>query len=100
MDSELTFTKFDADLAKKLIGKQVFSLTLNYNDQKVAPNPKVNTGLIYNGEEQTGVEDDPGYTLEDTTKATNANDNYTATAKLADGYDVWEDGTTAPKTII
>lgn len=98
MDSVLTFTKFDADIAKKLIGKQVFSLTLNYNDQKVAPNPKVNTGLIYNREEQIGVQDDPGYTLEGTTKATNAG-TYNVTAKLAEGYDVWEDGTTQPKTI-
>ena len=87
MDSVLTFSKFDVDLAKKLIGKKVFSLTLNYNDQTVAPNPKVNTGLIYNREEQTGIEDDPGYTLEGVTRATNAG-TYNATAKLADGYDV------------
>ena len=99
MDSVLSFTKFDVDMAKKLIGKQVFLLTLNYNDQKVAPNPKVNTGLIYNREEQTGVELLEGYTLEGTTQATNA-DTYHATARLAEGYDIWEDGTTAPKTIV
>ena len=98
MDINMLFQKFDAEIAKQLIGKKVFAFNLNYND-KVSFAPKVNTGLIYNGEEQNGVEDDSGYTLEGTTKATNANDNYTATAKLADGYDVWEDGTTAEKTI-
>ena len=52
----MSFLKFDSEIAKQLIGKKVFVFNLNYND-KVAFPPKVNTGLIYNGNEQTGVEE-------------------------------------------
>jgi len=58
--------------------------------------------LIYNGEEQTGVDEGTGYTLTDTTSATNAG-SYQATAKLNNEQDiiryVWADGTTTDKTI-
>lgn len=52
--------------------------------------------LVYDGTEQTGVEEGEGYTLEDNT-ATDAG-SYTATATLKDGY-CWADGKTEQKTI-
>ena len=58
--------------------------------------PAANTGLTYNGEEQTGVASGVGYTLTGNT-ATNAG-SYTATATLEDGY-TWSDGGTDAKTI-
>ena len=61
----------------------------------VAPTAK--TELVYNEQEQTGVEAGTGYTLTGTTKATAAG-TYTATATLKDGY-IWTDATTADKTI-
>ena len=59
--------------------------------------PSINTGLIYNGTEQTGVNSGTGYTLSGSITATNAG-TYTATATLESGYQ-WPDGTTAPKII-
>lgn len=59
--------------------------------------PTAKTGLIYNGEPQTGVEAGEGYTLEGNTAT--AAGNYTATATLAEGYDQWSDGTTEAKSI-
>ena len=58
--------------------------------------PTAKTNLVYNGEPQTGVEEDTGYTLSGNT-ATDAG-TYTAIATLENGY-IWEDGTTAPKEI-
>ena len=58
--------------------------------------PTAVDGLVYDGTEQTGVEEGEGYTLEDNT-ATDAG-SYTATATLADGY-IWADGKTEQKTI-
>lgn len=74
------------------------------NDGGVIPTPgqtSVNvpaavTGLVYNGNLQTGVSTADGYTLIGNT-ATSAG-NYTATATLRSGYK-WSDNTTAPKTI-
>ena len=62
--------------------------------------PKAVTGLVYNGETQTGVVLPEGapYTLTGNT-AKNAG-SYTATAKLTDKKNyVWSDGTTDDKTI-
>ena len=60
------------------------------------PIPEAVSGLIYTGEEQTGVHEGTGYTLTGHT-GTNAG-TYTATATLDSGY-CWLDGTTAPKQI-
>ena len=54
--------------------------------------------LIYDGTEQTGVEDGEGYTLTGTTSATETG-SYTATAALENGY-VWADRTTGDKTFV
>ena len=58
--------------------------------------PTAVTGLIYNGNEQTGVVKKVGFTLTGNV-ATNAG-NYTAIAKLEDGY-AWKDGKTDDQEI-
>lgn len=58
--------------------------------------PTAKTGLIYNGEEQTGVVSGTGYTITGNT-ATSAG-SYTATAALESGY-TWNDGSNDAKTI-
>ena len=58
--------------------------------------PVAATGLIYNGQEQTGVAEATGYTVTNG-KATDAG-SYTATATLAEGYK-WSDNTTVAKQI-
>ena len=65
-------------------------------DKKPVAAPAPMPGLVYTGEEQTGVEAGTGYTITGNT-ATNAG-TYTATATLEKGYK-WDDGTTADKTI-
>lgn len=52
--------------------------------------PTAADGLVYNQKEQTGVADGEGYTLKGTTAATVAGE-YTATAKLKEGY-AWNGG--------
>lgn len=52
--------------------------------------PMAVTGLKWNGEEQTGVAEHTGYTLNGDAKATEAGD-YTVTAILNEGY-IWADG--------
>ena len=59
--------------------------------------PTATTGLVYTGSEQQGVPDGTGYTLTGH-KATNAKEDYKATATLLSGYK-WTDGTTAAKEI-
>lgn len=58
--------------------------------------PTAKTGLVYNGEEQTGVAAGEGYTITDNVK-TDAG-NYTATATLEEGY-AWADGSSEPAKI-
>lgn len=58
--------------------------------------PTAKTGLVYSGTAQAGVPAGTGYTLEGAIE-TDAGD-YTATAKLDDGY-AWADGSTDDKTI-
>ncbi len=58
--------------------------------------PTAVAGLIYNGNVQTGVVAQTGYTLTNNAK-TDAG-SYTATATLAEGY-VWEGGSTAATNI-
>lgn len=58
--------------------------------------PEAVDGLVYNGNEQTGVVENVGFTLTGNF-ATNA-DDYTAVATLADGY-IWADGSSDPTNI-
>ena len=67
-------------------------------DKVVAVLPTVNNS-VYTGSLITGVTGNNTCTLVGTTSAVSAG-TYTATAKLAAGYDVWPDGTTADKTIV
>ena len=61
--------------------------------------PTANTGLIYNGNVQTGVKSGTGYTLSGTYQATNAG-TYTATVSLSNSSNsFWSDGSTGNKTI-
>lgn len=59
--------------------------------------PTAEEGLVYNGEDQTGVKEGTGYTLADNT-AKEAGE-YIAVATLVKGY-VWSDGTTEDKEIL
>ena len=62
--------------------------------------PAAVTGLIYNGETQTGVAAGEGCTLEGEFEAVNAGE-YTAVAKLTNTANYqWDDGTTEDKTIV
>jgi len=63
---------------------------------KTVDKPTAETGLKYTGSEQTGVAAATGYTVEGG-KGTNAGE-YTATAKLAEGY-AWSDKTTVPAEV-
>lgn len=58
--------------------------------------PAARTDLVYSGEEQAGVPDGVGYTVENGS-ATNAGD-YTAAVTLKAGF-AWDDGTTSAKTV-
>ena len=59
--------------------------------------PTAEEGLVYNGEEQTGVKEGTGYTLTDNTAKETG--TYIAVATLVKGY-VWSDGTTEDKEIL
>ena len=61
--------------------------------------PTANTGLVYDGTKQTGVNAGAGYTLGGDYEATDVGTtDYTATATLDTGYK-WNDGSTGVKTI-
>ena len=61
--------------------------------------PAANTGLVYDGTKQTGVNAGTGYTLGGVYEATDVGAvDYTATATLKTGYK-WDDNTTGVKTI-
>ena len=64
---------------------------------KAVEAPAAAEGLVYNGEEQTGVAAGEGYTLSGTVSAKDAGE-YEAVATLEDSY-VWSDGTAADKRI-
>ena len=60
--------------------------------------PTAKTGLVYNGQEQIGVEDGSGYTVTDGEKKDAG--NYTANVELDDKDNtVWNDGTTTDKSM-
>ena len=60
--------------------------------------PSAVAGLVYTGEEQTGVPKGLPYEVTGKTAATHAG-SYTATVRLRPGY-VWDDGTKADKTVV
>ena len=66
-------------------------------DRKPIPVPTAKSGLVYNGQMQTGVEQGEGYTLTGVSTAADAG-SYTAIAAL-DGNHIWEDGSTEAKTL-
>lgn len=72
------------------------SFTLTVGDVAAVPVPQAISGLVWTGEEQTGVNEGTGYTLTGH-KATDAGD-YTATAALESGCR-WADGTAENKSI-
>ena len=59
--------------------------------------PEAVEGLVYNGEEQTGVEASEYYSVKGNT-ATDAGE-YTATVTITNPNYTWEDGTTEPKEV-
>ena len=65
------------------------------SNTKVAK-PTAVAGLVYNGEEQTGVAAGTGYAVSGNTGT--ASGDYTATATLESGY-VWSDGTTEAQSV-
>ena len=73
------------------------TVTAEFEELTSVDIPTAKTGLIYTGEEQTGVADGTGYTVTNG-KAVNAG-NYTATVTLADGYK-WSDETTEDKNVL
>ena len=71
--------------------------TLKVNEPLVSiAVPTAKTGLVYSGKAQIGVAAGTGYTVSGGS-ATDAG-SYTATAKVAEGYQ-WTDGTTADKVV-
>jgi len=88
-----TVTATVGETANYLAGSKTIVLTINRKPIQV---PEAVSGLIYIGEEQTGVDSGTGYTLEGNT-GTDAG-NYTATAAL-DGNHCWADGGTEAKEI-
>ena len=88
----------------KIRGANVDTLSLNMKfivTPKMTPidRPTANTGLVYNGTEQIGVNESAGYTLTGTYKATDVGaTSYTATATLNSNYK-WSDGGTEDVTI-
>ncbi|MDO5427071.1 MAG: hypothetical protein Q4F54_05280 [Coriobacteriia bacterium] len=88
----LTFSTINPEVAKQLIGKTVFNVTLD-PDQYVITVPKAETDLVYNGTALTGVKDGVGYELSQVYQATDAG-NYTAVATPTGSYK-WPDKTQA-----
>ena len=76
------------NLGKIVNGDNTVTLVANVH---MIAKPTAVTGLVYNGNVQTGVAEGEGYTVANGS-ATDAS-SYTATATLKSGY-VWSDGTT------
>lgn len=88
------------DYTVRLSGGSALNYTFKYEESALrvvsrdcAAMPKVVSGLVYNGEEQTGVMSGSGYTLEGET-AKDAG-TYTATAILDKDCERWADGDTS-----
>lgn len=86
----LAFSTINSDIAKQLIGKTVFNITLD-PDQFVIAVPKANTDLVYDGSTKTGVNDGTGYELAGDVQKTDAG-LYTAIATPTGSYK-WPDKT-------
>lgn len=96
-DSFLSFSLFNFEAAKALIGKEAFEITLTCSTD-VAFTPEAITGMTYNESEQTGVLEGANYSISGNKQTIPG--NYTATATLTDPTNfVWEDGTKADKQI-
>lgn len=80
----------------KGFGNLTGTVSATYTISSAVTPPTAKTDLVYNGNEQTGVESGKGYTIKDNT-GTDAG-NYKATATLDPGY-TWTDGTTDVKEI-
>lgn len=80
-DSSLSFSLFNYEAAKALIGKEVFEITLTCSTD-VAFAPEAITGLTYNESEQTGVLEGANYSISGNKHTIPG--NYTATATLTD----------------
>ena len=93
--AKLKFNKIDPSIAKQLIGKQVFYLTL-VPYEGVINVPSAVEGLVYDSTSKKGVLEGEGYTLVNNT-ATEAG-LHTATATLIDDY-VWIDKSKGTKDI-
>ena len=90
-------TKALADQPSGDGGSGIVIVRLKGSTPKITP-PTAKTGLLYTGEEQTGVEEGAGYTLTGN-KGTNA-DDYTAVATLTDKTGTtWDDGSTDDREI-
>ena len=75
------------------------TLTIESADGNTSiPEPTVNTGLVYNGQEQIGVPLNDAYVLKSGTASATDAGNYTATVKPAAGF-TWADTSTVAKTI-
>ncbi len=85
--SSATGEAFDVSFVLKVVAE---------GETVIIPVPKGKT-LVYNGQEQIGVEAGSGYTLSKTISATEIGD-YTASATLESGYQ-WLDNTTDAKDI-
>lgn len=88
------------DYTVRLSGGSALNYAFKYEESALtvvsrdcAAMPKVVSGLVYNGEEQTGVMSGSGYTLEGET-AKDAG-TYTAVATLDKDCDKWADGDTS-----
>ena len=89
----LNFNKIDIDIAQKLIGKKVFTLTLTPY-QNIVNIPEASS-FTFDNKPHTGVESGEGYTLTGTSIATDAG-TYDVTASLKAGM-IWSDKTTEDK---
>ena len=91
----LKFNKCDFETAKKLVGIQVFTLTM-IPDQHVVDVPTAPDNIVYNGQSQTAIPDTEAYTVKNGS-GTNA-DSYNAIVTLNSDYK-WPDKSTTPHTI-
>ena len=84
---------------KGITAGQTLIAAFKPKDKVMAALPAVTQDRTYTGSEITGLSGGSGWTLvRGDLSGINAG-NYSAVIKLADGYDVWPDGTTADKTV-
>ena len=91
----LNFRKIDTLIAKQLIDKKVFTLTV-FPYENIVDVPQASEGLIFNNKEQTGVPEGEGYEITNN-KQTNVG-SYEAIATIKNGM-IWSDKTVSDKKI-